>query len=210
MPEEMRHSAQAEEPFLEINTSEEEGGGTPTLVFVVTIILLVLVTGFFVFYKTRTDSQVKDKQQALNGVLDQLNSTSNKTIETKADNLNSAVQIISTASKTKYSFKGFVDELTKKITNDTKLNSVAVTDTGVVTFDGISGSFRSVADLALALKSSPKLTNVEIIGLTRSTNSGEAQVAFSMSAEIKDWKVDSPSDSTTDTAPADSIGGVSE
>lgn len=210
MPQEIENGTRAQEPFLEINTSEQEGGGTSTLVFIVTIILLVLTTGFFVFYKTRTDSQSKDKQQALNSVLDQLHSTDNKAIETKAANLNSAVQIISTASKTKYSFKGFIDELTKKITNDTKLNSVSITDVGVVTFDGISGSFRSVADLALALESSSKLKNVEIIGLTRSSEEGATQVAFSMSAEIKDWKIESASDSTDSTTPADSIGGVSE
>lgn len=209
MPEEIRRSAQAEEPFLEINTSEDQGGGTSTLVFITTIILVVLTTGFFVFYKYRTDSQVKDKQQALNNVLDQLNSSENKTLETKVDNLNSAVKIITTASKTKYSFKGFIDELTKKITNDTKLNSVSITDAGVVAFDGSSATFRSVADLALALKSSSKLKNVEIAGLTRSPEAGVSQVSFSMTAQIKDWKVESV-ESTDTAAPADAIGGVSE
>lgn len=191
MPEEFGHDAKADEPFLEINTSEEEGSGQSTLIFIISIILVVLVTGFLVFYKYKTDSQAADKQQALNNVLDQLHSTENKTIETKASDLNSSLRIITIASRSKYSFNGFINELVKKITNDTKLNSMSISDTGLVTMDGVSASYRSVADLAVALKSSAKLNNIEITGLNRGLEQGSSQVTFSMTAQITDWKADS-------------------
>lgn len=186
MPDGIEHSAQANEPLLEINTEGEGGNSPSSMIFIVTIILLVLMTGFFVFYKYRLDSSANDKTQALNSVLDQLHSTNNKKIEDRASSVNSAIQIMTTASKTKYSFKAFMDELSKKMTNDTKLNSMAITESGLVSMDGQSNSFRSVADLALALKSSPKLTNIEISGLSRGTDVNT--VNFSMTAQIKDWK----------------------
>lgn len=210
MPDEMDRGTRIDEPYLEINNKENESGGVSTLVFTISIIFIVLVSGFFVFYKYRTDSQANDKQQAFNLILDQLQTKENKAIEAKANNINSAVKIITTASKTKYSFKGFIDELTKKITNDTKLNSLSISDAGVVTFDGTSATYRSVADLALALKSSSKLENVEIAGLTRSSDQGTSQVTFSMTAQIKDWKAESAVDSTADSTSDESIGGTSE
>ncbi len=205
MPDEIEHSAQPDEPFLEINTDNEEGGGKPTLIFVITIVLIILLCGFFVFYKYRTDAQVTDKQQSLNNVLDQLHSSDNKSIETKADNVNSVIKIITSASKSKYSFNGFITELSKKITNDTKLNSLSISDIGLVSMDGSSSSYRSVADLAVALGSSTKLENVQITSLTRGSTPGNNQVNFSMTAQIKDWKSTSSSGNSSDLTP--SVGG---
>ncbi|MCX6810197.1 MAG: PilN domain-containing protein [Candidatus Berkelbacteria bacterium] len=210
MPQEIENGTRTEEPFLEINTNEEEGGGPATFVFVISIILSVVITGFFIFYKYRTDSQVNDKQQALNSVLDQLHTPENMAIESKANDLNSSLRIINIASKTKYSFKGFMDELVKKITNDTKLNSLAISDAGFVTMDGRSSSYRSVADLAVALKSSSKLKDIEITGLTKGTESAKtSSVIFSMKAQIKDWDVASASSDSTSTS-SSGTGGSSE
>ena len=186
MPDEMESAARPNEPLLEINTEGDGGGGTSTVIFVLTIILLLLTNGFFVYYKFRLDSNVTDKTQALRTATDQLHSSNNKKIEAKADGVNSAIKIMTSASKTKYSFKTFMDELTKKITNDTKLNSMAISESGLVTVDGQSKSYRSVADLAVALKSSPKLSTVEISGLTQ--GSGVNLINFSLTAQIKDWK----------------------
>lgn len=194
MPDEMGNVARPNEPLLEINTEGEGGDGASTIVFILTIVLLLLVNGFFIYYKFSLDSSVSDKTQALGNVVDQLHSSNNKKIESKADSVNSAVKIMTTASKTKYSFKTFMDELTKKITNDTKLNSLAVSESGLVSVDGQSKSYRSVADLALALKSSPKLTAIEISGLTQGTEAN--LINFSLTAQIKDWKVASSSAAT--------------
>ncbi|MEI8060722.1 MAG: PilN domain-containing protein [Candidatus Berkelbacteria bacterium] len=211
MPGENEHGARVEEPFLEINTSEDEGGGAANIVFVSSIILVVLITGFFIFYKYRTDSEVKDKQQALNSVMDQINSSENKAITVKAQNLNSALGILTVASKSKYSFKTFIDALKTKITKDTKLNSISISDAGLVSMDGITTNFRSVADLAVALGASPKLKNVQIVGLTKSDDESSSLVGFSMTAEIKDWSTASSADSNTDSADsAGSVGGASE
>ncbi|MEI6144500.1 MAG: PilN domain-containing protein [Candidatus Berkelbacteria bacterium] len=207
MPGENEHGARVEEPFLEINTSEDESGGAANIIFVSSIILVILITGFFVFYKYRTDSEVKDKQQAFTSVMDQINSSENKAITVKAQNLNSALGILTVASKSKYSFKTFIDALKTKITKDTKLNSISISDAGLVSMDGVTTNFRSVADLAVSLNTSPKLKNVQIVGLTKSEDESSNFVGFSMTAEIKDWSVASSTDSADATS---STGGTSE
>jgi len=53
--------------------------------------------------------------------------------------------------------------------------------------DGESKGYRSVADLALALESSSKLNNIEITGLSLSTDGENSQVNFSISANLVDW-----------------------
>jgi len=193
MPDEEVHK-EGTEPFLEINTPQG-GSRTAGMVFILTIISVILIVGFLVFYKYHTDSQATDKEQALQNLQTELNSKKNKKIEDQAAQVNSTVQILSTASKSKYLFKAFIDELVKKITNDTKLNNLSIDSSGKVTMDGQSGSYRSVADLALALKSGSKLKNIQITGLTQSTENGAAVVSFSMIADISDWK----SASTTET-----------
>jgi len=186
MPDEEVHKAGAE-PFLEID-APESGSRTARLIFILTIVLVILIVGFLVFYKYYTASQAADKKQALQNLQTEINSKKNKETQDRAAQVNSATQILSTASKSKYLFKAFVDELIKKITNDTKLNNLSIDSSGRVAMDGQSGSYRSVADLALALKSSNKLKNIQIMGLTQSNESGTVVVSFSMAAQISDWK----------------------
>jgi len=187
MFDENPRTAHSEEPFLEINTHEDEGGSS-TLIFIFSIIIIIIVSGFFVYYKYRTQSQALDRQQALESTLNQLNSNNNEAVEETARNINQATTILSTAARSKFLFDAFITDLAHKITNDSKLNSLAISETGDLTIDGVGGSYRSVADLAISLQSSPKLDNIQIAGLSESTDGGTSQVTFSMTGKIKDWK----------------------
>lgn len=185
MPDEGQ-KPESTEPFLEVGTPES-GSGTASLVFILTIIFTVLVAGFLVFYKFYTDSQAKDRLQTLENLQTEIYSKKNQEVEVKAKEVNSSITIISAATRSKYLFKSFIDELTQKITNDTKLNNLTINDSGKVTMDGESASYRSVADLSVALQSSSKIKNVEITGLSQSAAEGETIVSFSITAEIADW-----------------------
>jgi hypothetical protein len=202
MPDEVNGNIHVEEPFLEINTNEKNGSYFSGSVMIITLILIIVITGFFVFYKFRTDSIAKDKEQYLLNILTELNVEENSAIEKKVANINSALEILTIASKSKYSFNDFIVELTKKITNDTKLNSLSISDSGVLTMDGVSSTYRNVADLAVSLESSEKLENVQISGLTGNLEEQDNQVSFSMTADIKDWKVY--------VEQTDKIGGINE
>jgi len=200
MPDE--ESQKPREPFLEMNTpgGKKSAGGT---LFTLVALFVILATGFLVFEKYHTASQAADKAGALQNLIDQLGNSKNKTVEDRANGINSALQILSTASKSKYLFRGFIDELVAKMTSDTKLNNLSIDDLGKVTMDGESGSYRSVADLAVALGSAKKLKDVQITGLSESSENGKTVVTFSMTGQISDWK-------TTATSAAATKGGISE
>lgn len=185
MPDEVRNAGH-EEPFLEIDTPGEHSGSY-TLSYILVIIVSVVVCGFLVYYKFHTDSLAADKSSSLDSFISTLESKNNSETEKKVNDINSAVRILSTEKKSKYLFKIFIDELKTKITNDIKLNNLSIDNQGTVVMDGESKSYRSVADLALALESSSKLSNIEITGLSLSTDEGNNQVNFSISANLVDW-----------------------
>lgn len=185
MPDEVRNAGH-EEPFLEIDTPGERSGSY-TLSYILVIIVSVVVCGFLVYYKFHTDSLAADKSSSLDSFISTLESKNNSETEKKVNDINSAVRILSTEKKSKYLFKIFIDELKTKITNDIKLNNLSIDNQGTVVMDGESKSYRSVADLALALESSSKLSNIEITGLSLSTDEGNNQVNFSISANLVDW-----------------------
>ncbi len=189
MPDE---DQRANEPILEVGISEGGNKGASVLL-VVSIIVTVLFTGFLVFWSYRLNSIAKDRAAALLSLQEELKSKQNTEIENKAASISSAVSILSTASKSKYLFRVFIDDLTKKITNDTKLNSLSIDDSGKVSIDGESASYRSVADLTVALQTSEKLKDISITGLSQSSSNdnekSQGKVIFSISAKILDWKL---------------------
>jgi len=208
MPDDQEHRAQASEPFLEINTPDSDGGGKSSIIFILIIILVFLITGFLVFYSYQTASQAEDKLAAFENLQSEISSKKNSQIESKATQLNSAAKIITSASKSKYLFKIFMDELSKKITTDTDLENLNIDASGNVTFDGKSSSYRSVADLGVALKSWDKLSDIQISGLSMASEDGKNSVTFSITAKIKDWK--SVDASTDDSQAVESTGGQNE
>lgn len=207
MPDEVRNAGH-EEPFLEIDTPGERSGSY-TLSYILVIIVSVVVCGFLVYYKFHTDSLAADKSSSLDSFISTLESKNNSETEKKVNDINSAIRILSTEKKSKYLFKIFIDELKKKITNDIKLNNLSIDNQGIVVMDGESKSYRSVADLALALKSSSKLSDIEIAGLSLSTDEGNNQVNFSISANLVDWGSSSPA-GEGETKPKDKNGGLDE
>jgi hypothetical protein len=206
MPDEVRNTG-PEEPFLEINTPREHSGFY-ALGYILVIIISVFVCGFLVYHKFHTDSLVTDKESALEGFILTLQSKNNSEVEKKVNDINSAVRILSAEKKSKYLFKIFIDEFKTKITNDTKLNNLSIDNQGTVSMDGESKSYRSVADLALALKSSSKLGDVQIAGLSLSTDGGVSQVNFSLSANLVDWGSSGSSDA--EIGLEDESGGENE
>lgn len=199
---------QAQEPVLEIGETER-GSGAASTFFVLTIIIAVLFVGFLIFWHYRLVSLNSNKQAAFAALQEQLNDKTNKEAKDQADSVTSAVQILSTAAKSKYLFRAFIDQLDSKITNDTKLNSLSIDNVGKVSLDGESASYRSVADLALALSTFDKLANVSISNLSQ-TASGSAsgktaaagKVTFSISATIKDWKVQTTAEQASSSTSA--------
>lgn len=207
MPDDVRESGH-EEPFLEIDTPGSKSGSY-TVGFVLVIIISLLACGFLVFYKYRTDSIAMDKQSTLESLTSTIGSKNNQETEKRVNDINSAIKILTTEKKSKFLFKQFIDDFKTKITNDTKLNNLSIDSQGVISMDGESISYRSVADLAVSLKSFSKIDGVEMSGLSRSTDENTSFVNFSITANLVDWDTgSSDSGSELDTGVED--GGVSE
>ena len=212
MPEANEHRPAVEEPFLQMDSTEGRGGLSSTILIVL-IIASLLFVGFLVFYKYSLISQAAEKESTLNNLMSELNSPDNEATILKARSIDSAVNIIRTASKTKYSFKGFIDDLKKKITTDVKLNNLSIDETGLVTIDGQSSNYRSVADLAVAIDSSDKIEDVNITSLTMDPNATPVVAVFSITAKISDWgTLNKKAVKNTENTPSDltGIGGTSE
>jgi len=209
MPDEQ----QAQEPILEMGEPDKGGGAARTLL-ILTIIATILFVGFLVIWHYRLLSVASNENAAFSALQEQLNNPANKKIEDKANSVSSSVLVLSNASKSKYLFRAFIDQLDTKITNDTKLNSLSIDNSGKVSLDGESASYRSVADLAVALQTSDKLKDVTISGLSQSSanESGNKQnlVTFSISAMIKDWKIQTPETQELPSATGEvpTVGGL--
>lgn len=183
MPDQMLENS---EPVLEVQ-SAENGNITATILLWAAMIFAIVATGFLVFYKYYTDSQIKDKQTNLTSLTDQIKSSKNATIVAKANDVNSAVSVLSKAQTSKFLFKTFIDEFITKVTNDIQLKNLSIDQTGKIVMDGQAGSYRSVADLATALSSSASLKNVQIISVSESAQDNKIVTSFSMAAEIQGW-----------------------
>jgi len=208
MPDEQ----QAQEPILEVGEPNKGGGAARTLL-ILTIIVTLFFVSFLIIWHYRLLSVANNKRAAFSALQEQLNDPANKKIEDKANSVSSSVLVLSGASKSKYLFRAFIDQLDTKITNDTKLNSLSIDNSGKVSLDGESASYRSVADLAVALQTSDKLKNVTISGLSQSGSGAGASagtVTFSISATIKDWKIQTPEtqESPSATGEVPTVGGL--
>lgn len=201
MPDEIR-TPETTEPILQINTPENEKKSS-SKIYVLAMILIIIFVGFLFFYKYRIAAQVTDKEKVFDNLQTELSSKKNQQIENQIKDINSATAILSSAEKTKYLFRVFIDDLKSKITNDSKLDNLSIDQNGKMTISGQSKNYRAVADLAEALGSSTKLKNVNILSLSQSAESSESTVNFSISAEISDWK-------SNQDASENSSGGANE
>lgn len=198
MPDEIKGSS-PEEPFLDID-SPSSSSGSYTVGFILVIIVSVLICGFFVYYKFHTDSVAADKEATLESLVSTLNSKNNSEAEKRVNDVNAAIKILRTEKKSKYLFKNFIDELKAKTTNDVKLNNLSIDSEGMLSIDGESVTYKSVAELAISLKSSEKLDNVEIKSLSKSSSTeGENYINFSITANLTDWKSSSSGNSLEST-----------
>lgn len=198
MPDQMLGNS---EPVLEVQSTDSKNV-TATILLWAAMIFAIAATGFLVFYKYYTDSQIKDKQANLTSLTDQIKSSKNATIVAKASDVNSAVTVLSKAQNSKFLFKTFMDELITKITNDVQLKNLSIDQTGKIVMDGQAGSYRSVADLATALSSSNNLKNVQITSVSESSQDNKIVTSFSMTAEIQGWGKPNTTTTTTNTGGA--------
>lgn len=145
----------------------------------------IIATLFFWWINKNESDALADKTSEKDSLTQQITSPGSMDIEQKAQDFKSSVAQLKKAYADKYSYTQFLSDFNKKITNDAKLSNIAITSDGVLNINGTTKSYRSVADLMVALKSWDTLNSVELLSVANNTTEGgKVETIFAISAKI--------------------------
>lgn len=167
------------------------------------LVALVAILGAVLFWWLNNDSvaSLTAKNSEKSSIISEITSPTNIDVEKKASDFKSSVSALKSAEANKFEYSPFLTNLYTKITNDVTISGLSITSEGTVNLTGTAPTYRSVADLMMALKSWDTLSNVDLGSVSMTTVENEAPHAvFAVSAKlVKKAKI-----STTATS-----GGVS-
>jgi Tfp pilus assembly protein PilN len=179
-------------------------------------VFAVLGTLFLWWTNNDTKAALKDKEAEKSSVVAEITSPTYADVEKRATGFKSAVSALTAAAKERYSMDVFLKTLYTKITNDSTITSISITQDGTINITGQTKSYRSVAELMVALDSWNALNKVDLTSVSMGTGDQSSSGAtFSISAEINK-KVDltgtSATTSSTESATSSSLSseGASE
>lgn len=162
----------------------------------------ILATLFFWWMNKNEADALADKKSEKDSLMAQLSTPGSVEIEDKAQEFKASVTALKQAYADKYSYSDFLANLNKKLTSDIKLSSITVDSAGgVLNISGSTKSYRSVADLMVALKSWDSLKDVELLSVANNKADNKIETDFSISANIIKNKTTggTASDSSTGT-----------
>lgn len=146
----------------------------------------VAVTAFFWWLNTDIETSAMQKEKQKNDIIAEITSPANVEVEKKAANFKSAVNALKKAQEEKVSMDTFLRALYTKITNDVVINNIAVSSEGELSINGTTTSYRSTADLMVALKSWERVEKVDLksVSLQESDDEEKRSYVFAISAKI--------------------------
>lgn len=173
----------------------------------VVALLAVLATLYFWWMSKNTIDIVAEKQTKLESIQEQIKAPAMVKAEKDSNDFKTSVGILSKAKKDRFSITEFLPNFYSKITNDVRITSFALSTEGALAIAGTTQSYRTTADLVLALKSWSTLSNVDLVSVSMSTGdeaAGKPVAAFSITAKL----VKTPVAPTSASASASTATGV--
>lgn len=167
----------------------------------------VAISAFLWWLNMDTKTTVQERQKQKDAIISEITSPANVEIEKKAANFKSAVNSLKKAQSEKVSINTFLKHLYTKVTNDVVLTNITVTKEGTVSLNGTTGSYRSVADLIMALKSWPQVTNVDLKSVSMQENDKDT-VDYVFAVDAKLVKNTLNTVSTTSITGTNNAGGA--
>lgn len=148
-------------------------------------ICAILITVFFWWQNRDTADAVLSKQDEKTKIIAEITSPTNIDVEKKAANFKSAVSALKAAKAEKFNNSKFLKDLSTKITTDVSIESMTLAEDGTLNLNGKTTSYRSVADLMLALKSWTSLSGVDLnsVSVQEDTNK-KPYVVFAITAKL--------------------------
>ncbi|MCL5410320.1 MAG: PilN domain-containing protein [Patescibacteria group bacterium] len=165
---------------------EHSAFNVPVFLTWVVAVFAIVATLFFWWMNRNLTDELQGKITEKDTVLQQIASQGDT--EKKAADFKASVTQLKSAYLDKYNFSTFTTEFYKKVTNDVKLTNMAITSDGTLSISGTTKSYRSVADLMVAMKSWDNLQNVELLTVATSEDQGALETTFSISAKIDKTK----------------------
>jgi Tfp pilus assembly protein PilN len=150
-------------------------------------VLSVLFLIYLLVAKSGISSTISDMEIEKSDITSQLTSPSYADTEKQVMAASEAIDTLSEVKDKEISKKALLDEIYAHITNDAKIVSIAIGSDGNIAIDGATGSYRSVADLMIALKSCERLSDLKLASVALSDEGGvsdKEKVTFSISGQI--------------------------
>lgn len=162
--------------------------------------------------KNEIESKENEKAQALST----LNLPENQKVVSDVLGAKSVISVLSQISMEQDTKQKVLENLYGYITKDVKISTISLASDGTVGLDGKTSSYRTVADLMLALKSNKKISEMDLKAVSISTDasvSASDRAAFSLVFKLDltktvDEAVTSDADTSLDTT-ADSSFPIS-
>ncbi|MEK9156021.1 MAG: PilN domain-containing protein [Patescibacteria group bacterium] len=142
-------------------------------------------TAYFWLASRNLAGTLAEKQQERNEIISEIASPTYADVEEKAAGFKAAVEKLSEAKTKSYPASTFLTQLYKRVTSDVEVSAISMKSDGTLAIDGKTSSYRSIADLSLALKSWSALKDVDIgTSAVSLSTEGKATASFSITAKI--------------------------
>jgi len=174
-------------------------------------LLAILAMLYFWWLSRNIVDVVAEKQSKLDSINQQIEAPAMVKVAKDSNDFKTSVGILSQAKKDRFSIATFLPTLYTKVTNDVKINSLALTTEGKLSIAGTTKNYRTTADLVMALKSWGSLSNVDLMSVAMmADDAGKIEANFSISADVVKAPavVASSTNSTTQSISQPGTGGV--
>lgn len=172
----------------------------------------IFATIFFWWLSKNAEDALVEKVADKDSIVAQISSPTYSKVEKEAADFKESVNQLKTAYKDKYTYSKFLPELYKHITKDVVLSNISISNDGTISISGKTKTYRSVADLVVALKSWDVLAQVDLLSTANTeTEKGNIETTFSISMKLdktKSLTTESNTTSMLDQMPLTTIGGT--
>ena len=159
----------------------------PAFLVWITFIISSVFLGYLWIGKRGLDTVVVEKTEEKVALTSQVSSTKYAGIEKEAGSVKDAVETLSSIANDKIKTSELLTDIYSYLTSDVVVTSFSVGESGSVSLDGATGSYRQAADFIVAVKSNKRITNVELKTIFISTDaevSASEKIIFSMTGSL--------------------------
>lgn len=197
-----------------VQYDENKGNNLSPLFLWIAAIFSIVGTAYIWFASSSVAQALSDKKTEKDSVIAEIVSPTYVDVESKATSFKSSVDQMQVALAARYSMSDFLPKFYANIDKKTTVSNLSISDDGKLTFDGLTDSYKSVAEqiatlTAWSVGSNKVLSDVKLLSVSEDTSSGVV-VKFALSAQVDktvDLKTVADTSATTDAVSAPATTG---